>query len=807
MISSPYNFVPLNKKVVYPHWAKLISHDVPFENSLSGTIELNILANTPIFVKDGMSAKEAESYKENNIQKTPFLPNKLEGKYFIPGTSIKGMIANVLEIISFGGIKDRVDNKRYSFRDLKLEKDYLEHFKPGKIKCGWLKQNAENKYTIVNCGIPFRIGHDKIDKGFGTNFVSYFSEQGAFNANKDVEKAAKFKYDKSAGKHFHLYSFDIENENYNNWKLLNFDTTGKIKGKVVFTGQPSKRLLNRNGKWTGHFYEFVFPETENKQLLKVDDSVVDDFLFAYFDHDKNQWSEDWKHWRKVLKNGEEIPVFFSEENGKVKHFGLSYLYKLPYNYSVHDSILKTQGSNSANELDFASCLFGYSRKIDDKLHNLKGRVHVGHAFAQENTAILLDEEKYVLGTPKASYYPNYIAQNADSNGYIKGNYLTFMHEKAEISGYKRYPVRSKIAGTNFQDNMDRVATRFKPLDAGATFNCAISYHNLRAEELGALISALTFHNTKDHFHSLGMGKPFGFGRIQVNISNLNDYLPAVEAFEAYMNYSLPIKWEDSDQIKELLATSSLQDHEPAVDKNLRYQSLQKKEFVDAKKNKEALIPFSKQLKNKVFKFESWSSEKERNEYNAIWNKEKEVYKELTADNLQQKYDAKLSKKRNELILVFEAEKKKLSEKLSAKLKELEDIQKANAAAAEEQERIAKREKAKLAAENEGPALGNIPVTDRNALDSISSAIEVWARNFYKNNNLDRIIRENPNGYLTETFRVTLKSKLIEIANNGHKTQKDKLAAPFAKNPFFKKIQTWVGPDVAQQWYDDLKKTE
>ena len=458
-------------------------------------------------------------------------------------------------------------------------------------------------------------------------------------------------------------------------------------------------------------------------------------------------------------------------------------------------------------MDFASCLFGYSRKIDDKLHNLKGRVHVGHAFAQENTAILLDEEKYVLGTPKASYYPNYIAQNADSNGYIKGNYLTFMHEKAEISGYKRYPVRSKIAGTNFQDNMDRVATRFKPLDAGATFNCAISYHNLRAEELGALISALTFHNTKDHFHSLGMGKPFGFGRIQVNISNLNDYLPAVEAFEAYMNYSLPIKWEDSDQIKELLATSSLQDHEPAVDKNLRYQSLQKKEFVDAKKNKEALIPFSKQLKNKVFKFESWSSEKERNEYNAIWEKEKEVYKELTADNLQQKYDAKLSKKRNELILVFEAEKKKLSEKLSAKLKELEDIQKANAAAAEEQERIAKREKAKLAAENEGPALGNIPVTDRNALDSISSAIEVWARNFYKNNNLDRIIRENPNGYLTETFRVTLKSKLIEIANNGHKTQKDKLAAPFAKNPFFKKIQTWVGPDVAQQWYDDLKKTE
>jgi hypothetical protein len=141
------------------------------------------------------------------------------------------------------------------------------------------------------------------------------------------------------------------------------------------------------------------------------------------------------------------------------------------------------------------------------------------------------------------------------------------------------------------------------------------------------------------------------------------------------------------------------------------------------------------------------------------------------------------------------------------LKELEEIQKANAAAAEEQERIAKREKAKLVAESEGPALGNIPDTDRATLGSISSALEVWARNFYKNNNLDRIVKDNPNGYLLEPFRATLKNKLVEVANKGHKTQKENLAAPFAKNPFFKKIQTWVGPEMAKQWYDDLNKTE
>ena len=812
MITSPYNFVPLNKKVVYPHWAKLISHDVPFENSLSGTIELQITANTPIFVKDGMSEKEAEKYKVDKIQNKPFLPNKIEDKYFIPGTSIKGMVANVLEIISFGELKNRVDDKRYAFRDLQQPVDYLEHFKPGKIRCGWLKKKDDTEFVIKDCGIPKRIGHDKIDEKFGTNFQIFFSDIGDFNrrgiSNKELayQKSAKFKYDKAKEKYLNTYSFNIDNPNHFEKELLNFDDNGSIRGKVVFTGQPGKRFKANNGRWTGHFYEFIFPENSTNKELTIDKKVIDNFLFAYYEQDKNQWSVDWDYWRTKLNNGEEIPVFFSEENGKVKHFGLSYLYKLPYNYSVHDSILKTQGNNSANELDFASCLFGYSRKIDDKLHNLKGRVHVGHAFALENTAILLDEEKYVLGTPKASYYPNYIVQNPDSSGKITGNYLTFMHDKAEISGYKRYPVRSKIAGTNFQDNMDRVATRFKPLDKGATFKCAISYHNLRAEELGALISALTFHNTTDQFHSLGMGKPFGFGRITVDVSNLNSYLTPLKAFEAYMKYSVD-GWETTNQIMELLVTSTLHDNQQEIDKVLKYQTLT--EFVNAKRrnNMWALLPYSKIVKQTNFKFESWSSEKERNEYNAIWNKEKEVYKELTADNLQQKYDAILSKKRNEITQVFEAEKKNLSEKLSAKLKVLENIQKANAAAAEEQEKMAKREEARLVAETEGPALGNIPDTDRNALDSISSAIEVWARNFYIIKKTEKIIKENPNGYLIEIFRATIKNKLVEVANLGHKTQKDKLAAPFANNPFFRKIQTWVGPDLAKQWHDDLNKTK
>lgn len=594
MISSPYNFVPLNKKVVYPHWAKLISHDVPFENSLSGTIELNILANTPIFVKDGMSAKEAERYKENNIQKTPFLPNKLEDKYFIPGASIKGMIANVLEIISFGEIKNKVDDSTFSYREKKL----------------------------------------------------------------------KFKY----------------------------------------------------------------------------------------------------------------------------------------KYSVVETILRSQNINE-NCQDFTSCIFGYSKKSTEKLENLKGRVHIGHAFALENTAkILPKHEKYVLGTPKASYYPNYISQDAYPNGIIKGIYKTFMHDTAVISGYKRYPVRKDyLPESNSTKDTDKVATIITPLEKGAHFTCNISYHNLRPEELGALISAITFHNSKDHFHSLGMGKPFGLGRISVEVKNLESFIPSLIMFENYMNYCLKDgSWETSEQIKELLVTSSLQEREETlIYPQLKNNITNKNDFKEAKDNNLSLLRYSKIVNNNALKFNSLSSETERQVCFSSWDKEKEIYNELLADNLKQKYESKLEKKRSELIQVFEAKKKEVTGKLTDKHIELEEIK-----------RKADKEKAKVEAEINGPSFIKVDTKDKTAFEKLKTEIELWAKTYYKINNIKNLEIDYPNGYLTENFRVNLKMILLAIANEGYKNQKGNLVKKhFQNNPFFKKIQTWVGPDLAKQWHDDLNKTE
>ena len=103
IIKAPFNFVPLSDKVFFPDWADEISHDIPFEDGVSGTIELTLTAQTPIFVRNGHAQADAN---ENNNNYKSFSKDP-DNSYFIPATSIKGAVRNVLEIMGFG--KMRVD--------------------------------------------------------------------------------------------------------------------------------------------------------------------------------------------------------------------------------------------------------------------------------------------------------------------------------------------------------------------------------------------------------------------------------------------------------------------------------------------------------------------------------------------------------------------------------------------------------------------------------------------------------------------------------------------------------------------------
>ena len=436
MITAPYNFVPLNDKIFYPPWASEDAlkniHDVPFEDGESGVIELEVTAKSPIFIKDGKNPSEfCHSINENG-----------DKEYYIPATSMKGMIRNVLEIMSFSAM-NFIDDKKYSMRD------YTDEYKNKvlkDIKCGWLyKENGAIK--IRECDGIYRIKYQEIEYKFKKQGYRNRFLWGKFDDKNDPLKNACAKYDLVKFENVDkIYNFSKEGSK-NGRNIVKFDDRGSLLGKVVLTGHPSARKDDKVNP-SGKNYDFVFIQKQDAKIFNVSECVFEVFKFAYFDGRKKQpvQSADWTFWKEKLKSGKEIPVFFHANGNEVIHFGLSYLYKLPFDKSVKEVLAHTQIKES--KPDLSEIIFGYSRKIKNKQESLKGRVFVSHAKAIQNVN-LDDEVKVVLGSPKASYYPIYIKQNG-----VK--YATYNDRNATLSGFKRYPTH-KGQSVATSDTSDKTA--------------------------------------------------------------------------------------------------------------------------------------------------------------------------------------------------------------------------------------------------------------------------------------------------------------------------------------------------------------
>jgi CRISPR-associated protein (TIGR03986 family) len=607
MITAPFNFVPLSEKVFFPSWADDVSHDIPFEDGESGVIDITLTAKSPIFIRDH---EKPEEFCQHN------------GEYYIPSTSIKGMVRSVLEIMSFSKM-NQFNDDTYAVRDLSSAKNfYMTTMQAEKILCGWL-QKIEDGYIIENCGKPGRISHREIDKAYDISFAKHFQQEG-------FEKTSEFKYNILGETHKEIRVGEMyrsqTNPKYDKREFYRYSPNG-TKGTLVLTGQPTPRK-NTGKMGDGKGYEFVFfNPTETLNLKK---EIMEKFLFAYFDKRTTEPKEspDWTFWKKKLQNGEKVPVFFQKNGDQIAHFGLSYLYKLPYKHSVKDGLHQEHFSK---RLDLAQTMFGYV----DKKESLKGRVQFSH-FKAIDKVQELKERKEVLGTPRASYYPIYVQQ--------KGKLFTTFMDEFSIAGWKRYPIHKGATTSKTEDTgNDNVGTTFRPLKEGVVFEGKVRYHNLKKAELGALLSALTFHNTKQCFHNIGMAKSLGYGKIELKIDNINDLEKYLKTFELEMNSNIA-SWAKSEQVKELMTMATEQNNEK--NSRLKYMSLEN--FAKNKTgNKDYLRSYSALENIVTTEINSLISQKDLEELKQVLaQKEKEKQLQIEEEKEHKRFEEELNKVKN-----------------------------------------------------------------------------------------------------------------------------------------------------------------
>lgn len=526
MIKAPFNFVPLADQVYIPNWGDKISHDIPFCDGLSGTLKIKISAQSPIFIRDGHVADEEEGVLE--------FCHTADNRYYIPATSVKGALRNVLEIISFGKMT-QVQNQSFGIRDLSPGTDgkfYRNKVKISNVRCGWLRLE-KGQYLLDDCGTPWRISPKRIDEHFHKRLNDFIRSEENFR--EDENRTAKKKYEMFHGCDLRgTFVSDSEfmegNFNAAGRRIVTFNDSGR-SGTIVFTGQPGARKRS-----SGKYFEFVFPdEVVNENI------VVDPFTFKAFET-IHQNSPDYAEFRKgELKRGMRIPVFFIfNKDQSVDAIGLSYMFKYPAYNSIYNGIPINLLDRS--HMDLSECIFGQTMGVEP----LKGRVQFTTAFLQGQPSFHADLTM-ALSKPHPSFYPLYL-----------GNGQSWNNATVRIAGRKRYPVRNSINGNDATDAMTRT---IRPLNPGAEFMEYIHFYNLRPIELGALISAITFCGHADCSHSLGQGKPLGFGRVKLTIEETEvkdihhaDYdMSMVEnVFSTEMNARIP-GWSSSIQLRELFA--------------------------------------------------------------------------------------------------------------------------------------------------------------------------------------------------------------------------------------------------------------
>lgn len=609
-ITAPYGFVPLSQDVHLPDWLKVKDgamppvHDVPFEDGLCGTLELEIEAETPIFFRGAKSGQGAHQ---------PFTLS--DGRYAIPGASLRGALRNVVEIITFSRF-NRVNNHRYTVRDLtpggeRIYRQHMAAIEGGKltplVNAGWMtKQDSdETPAVIALCdfakveyqdlrGIAKMLGDDDFRPG--------------------IKRGADIKYSKYRGKLKAelpiLWTRPPSVEGRKMWSRhgkVSQSSKEFFKGQLVFTGQPQE--WNAGDKRKKHHDFFFTNEAFENKTFEVPKATFLDFEFGHSNRGKQnrlsdslQPNAEWGYWKQRFENGERVPVFFlTQPDGLIRSFGLAMMFRLPYDLSIHQAIKNASPEHlpdpTANfDLDFAEGLFGTVRDNNNGRGRglaLKGRVGISHALAQGSPA-LERPVSAILGAPKASYYPNYVEQNAEHPGSAPGTsngrqvYQTWMDPDARPRGWKRYKTLetpSPSAASFGRENHD-VTTTFTPVRAGTKFTCHVDIHNLRPVELGALLWAITLGGDKSARHNLGMARPLGYGRCVIRLANsmvvdmTGRRLPTLDSiiqeFQAYMESKLP-GWASSHQVRELIALAR-----PVPNSEARYQTLSPNQFAAAK---------------------------------------------------------------------------------------------------------------------------------------------------------------------------------------------------------------------------------
>ncbi len=294
--TAPYNFVPLNEKIVTHK--KPDSFDKYHDNTNTGYIDLEIEAKTPIYTRD---AKQKDEQENSDFYKQA-------GRYRIPGSSLRGMTRTMVEMISWSKFGDINNSYLYyrSFADManSIRDEYLK-------KMISLDSKGKSLYQMSS-GLVYKEGLH----------YSIIPEEKKF---KQIKKSVSKKYPNYP--------------RYYGYLLLNNNE---------YLVVPGEKFKPKNEDDQNDWIVYADKRSTDKAF-----KISDEDIWSY-KNDKNRKSTD----ITKLDKGEFRPCFYvkwKDTKGRDKiSFGHTPLFRISYEKSIGEHIMQKNDDG----IDIAESIFG-----------------------------------------------------------------------------------------------------------------------------------------------------------------------------------------------------------------------------------------------------------------------------------------------------------------------------------------------------------------------------------------------------------------------------------------------------------------
>ncbi len=498
--SAPYNFVPAPDHVMT--WECPPDRDRFYHDRFHGCLELEITTETQVYTRCAYPLR----FDESEINKTP------ERQHFyhwgdpavpiLPGSSLRGCIRNLVEILSYARLsrieqkKSRVSDaqlmyravadqrtsmgKAYNTKFLKVSKDgnrTVIDYPNSNVRSGYLERGTDQSWVIRPA-----FTHE------GESFIRVNDH--AVSGNKPLNSANRKcwvkpeKRQRRAKGNFDL-SYAVTSIIYDQ------PGPGLQPGTLVISGEMS----------TKHMHTVVYERDPSAKVVPIPDEMW------------KLYSEDRGIPNRKLKNAGDVVFYLLDAKGQLDFFGPNLFFRLPYDLRPTDLIIDDSNSKA---LDFAESVFGtvHPERIHGRVVFSDGEPASGQSGLVSDHAVFPE----ILSTPKPSSYQNYLVQTDDRQQNLR-SYLKGDKGKTTLRGFKRYWHRgNEELATNVSPG-DTQHTAIRPVRSGAKFNSIVHFENLTLEELGGLLTAIELpQSCRHHF---GMGKPRGFGSIKIAVKKTN----------------------------------------------------------------------------------------------------------------------------------------------------------------------------------------------------------------------------------------------------------------------------------------------